>query len=264
MCGRYTLASPTPADVRARFPVGESIEIARRYNVAPGRRRARGHDQPRGRAARRAAALGTRAVVGEVARHRAEDDQRARRDGGRAAGVPARVRALPLPDHRRRLLRVAAACRAAPSRRSTSRATTAGCSHSPGCGRSGTARTTRTIRSCTIMTTAANSAIASLHDRMPIILAPDAEAAWLDAAHASRRARSELLHGLPPAQTALRAGRAGGQRRALRRPRVPRAAGRGGADGAVLGSVATGHLRHHDRRRRRPVSGGSSAALPIV
>src|SRR5437588_10660448 len=36
MCGRYTLATPTPADVRARFPVGESVEIRRRYNVAPG------------------------------------------------------------------------------------------------------------------------------------------------------------------------------------------------------------------------------------
>jgi putative SOS response-associated peptidase YedK len=36
MCGRYTLATTTPADLRNRFPVGESIEIATRYNVAPG------------------------------------------------------------------------------------------------------------------------------------------------------------------------------------------------------------------------------------
>ena len=36
MCGRYTLATPDPADIRARFPVGEVIEIRRRYNVAPG------------------------------------------------------------------------------------------------------------------------------------------------------------------------------------------------------------------------------------
>jgi putative SOS response-associated peptidase YedK len=36
MCGRYTLSAPTPFDVRARFPVGESIEIAQRFNVAPG------------------------------------------------------------------------------------------------------------------------------------------------------------------------------------------------------------------------------------
>src|ERR1700747_3402747 len=36
MCGRYTLATPDPADIRARFAVGESVEIRQRYNVAPG------------------------------------------------------------------------------------------------------------------------------------------------------------------------------------------------------------------------------------
>ena len=36
MCGRYTLATPDPAAVRARFPMGETVEIRRRYNVAPG------------------------------------------------------------------------------------------------------------------------------------------------------------------------------------------------------------------------------------
>ncbi len=36
MCGRYTLATPNPADVRARFPIGESVEVRRRYNIAPG------------------------------------------------------------------------------------------------------------------------------------------------------------------------------------------------------------------------------------
>jgi putative SOS response-associated peptidase YedK len=36
MCGRYTLATTTPFDLRARYPIGESIEVATRYNVAPG------------------------------------------------------------------------------------------------------------------------------------------------------------------------------------------------------------------------------------
>ena len=36
MCGRYTLAAPNPAEVRGRFPVGESVEIRQRFNVAPG------------------------------------------------------------------------------------------------------------------------------------------------------------------------------------------------------------------------------------
>src|SRR4029077_18758830 len=36
MWGPYTLASTPPADLRNRFPVGESVEITTRYNVAPG------------------------------------------------------------------------------------------------------------------------------------------------------------------------------------------------------------------------------------
>ena len=36
MCGRYSLATPDPGDLRARFGIGESVEIRTRYNVAPG------------------------------------------------------------------------------------------------------------------------------------------------------------------------------------------------------------------------------------
>ncbi|MFP5363424.1 MAG: SOS response-associated peptidase [Thermoleophilia bacterium] len=36
MCGRYTLAATDPAQLRARWPVGERIELRRRFNVAPG------------------------------------------------------------------------------------------------------------------------------------------------------------------------------------------------------------------------------------
>ena len=36
MCGRYTLAAPDPAAIRDRFPIGESIEVRQRFNVAPG------------------------------------------------------------------------------------------------------------------------------------------------------------------------------------------------------------------------------------
>jgi putative SOS response-associated peptidase YedK len=35
VCGRYTLATVEPWDLRARFPVGEQVEIRRRYNIAP-------------------------------------------------------------------------------------------------------------------------------------------------------------------------------------------------------------------------------------
>lgn len=36
------------------------------------------------------------------------------------------------------------------------------------------------LRSCTIITTAPNAVAASVHDRMPVILAPEEEALWLD------------------------------------------------------------------------------------
>ena len=36
MCGRYSLATPASNDLRARFALGESLEIRQRFNIAPG------------------------------------------------------------------------------------------------------------------------------------------------------------------------------------------------------------------------------------
>ncbi len=58
------------------------------------------------------------------------------------------------------------------------------------------------LRTCTILTTAANPAIAGLHDRMPVILDPGAEAAWLDTSTPADQL-TEILRGLPAARTAL-------------------------------------------------------------
>ena len=60
-----------------------------------------------------------------------------------------------------------------------------------------------TLRTCTILTTAANPAIASLHDRMPVILAPGTESAWLERSRPPDRLH-ELLRGLSRAETAVR------------------------------------------------------------
>jgi putative SOS response-associated peptidase YedK len=59
------------------------------------------------------------------------------------------------------------------------------------------------LRTCTILTTAANPTIAPLHDRMPIILGQEHETAWLDAERPRDRL-PEILTGLPSAHTALR------------------------------------------------------------
>jgi putative SOS response-associated peptidase YedK len=52
------------------------------------------------------------------------------------------------------------------------------------------------IRSCTIITCPANELVASIHDRMPVILAPEHHARWLDAAAADAR---RLLEPCPAA-----------------------------------------------------------------
>ena len=60
------------------------------------------------------------------------------------------------------------------------------------------------LRSCTIITTAANPRMAEIHDRMPVILTREAEAAWL--AHDTPLGAVEaLLRGLGSDQIALRA-----------------------------------------------------------
>ncbi|MGH3262583.1 MAG: SOS response-associated peptidase, partial [Trebonia sp.] len=58
------------------------------------------------------------------------------------------------------------------------------------------------LRTCTILTTAANPAIAQLHDRMPVILASEHEAGWLDTA-TPRSELDEMLAGLPAERTVL-------------------------------------------------------------
>ncbi len=59
------------------------------------------------------------------------------------------------------------------------------------------------LRSCTIITTAANSAVAPVHDRMPVILPRAAEGLWL-ARDAPLAQLQELLGGLPAEDLALR------------------------------------------------------------
>ncbi|MDX6718610.1 MAG: hypothetical protein QOJ63_864 [Solirubrobacteraceae bacterium] len=72
MCGRYTLAAPDPAQLRARFRFDEAVALRRRFNVAPGDDVLavvdRGDGGPHG------AALGPRACLGgRSARARRED-----------------------------------------------------------------------------------------------------------------------------------------------------------------------------------------------
>ena len=203
MCGRYTLATPNPADVRARFPaVSESIEIRRRYNVAPG------DDVLAVTTSKEGEARGELLRWGLVPSWAEKPDTGLRMINARVETVrerPAYRRAF----ERFRCLIVADGFyewRPSPSgpkqpfhitRRDDGLFAFAGLWsiwHGPD---------ERTLRTCTILTTAANSALEPLHDRMPVILRPEDEAHWLDAA-TPVDALPALLTGLRPAQTALR------------------------------------------------------------
>ncbi len=60
------------------------------------------------------------------------------------------------------------------------------------------------IRSCAILTSAPNEAVAPLHDRMPVILSRDAEDVWLDPT-TSPEELAALLTPYPAADTVLQA-----------------------------------------------------------
>jgi putative SOS response-associated peptidase YedK len=201
VCGRYTLASPNPAEVRARFRISESIEVQRRYNVAPGDEvlavTTDKQGTPRGELLRwglvpswaKQPDTGLKMInarvetVGErPAFRRAFERYRCLivADGfyewARAEGP--RKQAFHITREDRRMFAFAGLW-------------------SIWYGPDGTK-----LRTCTILTTAANSAVSPLHDRMPVILVPDAESQWLDLATAPGRI-SEILTGLSPSETAL-------------------------------------------------------------
>jgi putative SOS response-associated peptidase YedK len=205
VCGRYTLATPNPADVRARFPIGESVEIRRRYNVAPGDEvlavTTDREGNPRGELLR----------WGLVPTWAKKPDTGLKMINARVETVAER------PAYRRAFERYR--CLIIADGFYEWRRQPTGPKQAFHIARADRAlfafaglwsiwhddeHEGRTLRTCTILTTAASSAIAPLHDRMPVILAGGAEAAWLEHSQPPDRLR-ELLAGLRPSDTALRA-----------------------------------------------------------
>ena len=201
MCGRYTLTVPNPAELRARFPVGESIEIRRRFNVAPG-------DDVLGVTTDRAGApRGELLRWGLVPSWAKQPDTGLKLINARVETVAQRP-AFRRAFERYRCLIIADGFyewRAPPGgpkqpfhitrsdRQLFAFAGLWSIWHAPEGG---------ALRSCTILTTAANPKIATLHDRMPAILAPEAEAVWLERSTPPQQLR-DLLPGLGPEQTSL-------------------------------------------------------------
>jgi len=212
VCGRYTLAAPNPAQIRQRFPVGEAIEIRRRFNVAPG------DDVLALTTDRDGAPRGELLRWGLVPHWAKGPDVGLKMINARVETVaekPAfrgafeRLRCLIVADGFYEWQRRPAGPKQAfhISRDDGLPFAFAGLwavwrPPAPD-GELPEMVAPAPIRSCTILTTAARGEIASLHDRMPVILEPEGEPAWLDAATPEPVLR-ELMAGLAPARTALR------------------------------------------------------------
>jgi putative SOS response-associated peptidase YedK len=203
VCGRYTLASPNPAEVRARFQLSESVEVRRRFNVAPG------DDVLAVTTDREGARRGESLRWGLVPSWAKQPDTGVKMINARIETVAERP-AFRRAFERYRCLIIADGFyewRSAPGlpKQPFHITTDDGALfafaglwsiwHAPDGAK---------LRSCTILTTAANSAVAPLHDRMPVILAADAESVWLDTT-TPPESLAHVLTGRSPTRTALRA-----------------------------------------------------------
>jgi putative SOS response-associated peptidase YedK len=207
VCGRYSLATPTPADVRAHFPVGESIEIRRRFNVAPA------DDVLAVTADREGSPRGELLRWGLVPSWAEREDIGLKMINARAETVDERPAFRRAFDRYRCLILADGFYEWRPTQgptpgRPRKQAFHISCSdqslfafaglwsvwHAPDGG---------TVRSCTILTVGANAAVAPLHDRMPVILPAGAGSAWLDPG-TQKPELHELLSPLACEQTELR------------------------------------------------------------
>jgi putative SOS response-associated peptidase YedK len=176
MCGRYTLATGDLAGVRARFDLDERVELRRRFNVAPG-------DE----------VVALTRDGGSLLRWGFLRDNAYTTINARAESLEGRPtwRAA-LADGR--CLVIADGFyewRREPDGRKTPHWITRA-DHQP-FAFAGLASSWGTVA---IVTTAASPSLAELHDRMPVILPPDAEQAWL-APRTSIDAACDLLRPFP-------------------------------------------------------------------
>lgn len=203
MCGRYSLATPDHQSIRARFPIGESVEIRRRFNVAPTDEvltvTTDKQGAPRGELLRwglvpswsDSPSIGAKMINARV--ETAADKPAFRR-------AFERYRCLIIADGFYEWRRTPGAPKQ-PFRITRD-------DYEPfafaGLWSIWHGDRERTLRTCTILTTAANDAIATLHDRMPVILTPGHEDEWLDLETPPGRLQ-EILAGLPARHTELTA-----------------------------------------------------------
>jgi putative SOS response-associated peptidase YedK len=177
VCGRYTLTAPDPARIRMRFPVGESVELRPRFNVAPGDGvlavTTDREGRPRGELLRWGlvppwSKAGEATLKMINARAETLEERPAYREGFR------RFRCLIIADGFYEWRR------AQGGQSQPFHITRPGGEPFAFAGLWSVWREEETtVRSCTIITTEARGPVAALHDRMPVILPAAAEDDWL-------------------------------------------------------------------------------------
>ena len=202
MCGRYTLATPDPAAIRDRFPmIGESIEIRQRFNVAPG------DDVLAVTTDKEGSPRGDLLRWGLVPSWAKSPDTGMKMINARVETVSERPAYRRAFDRFRCLIVADGFYEWQPASNGPKQpfhitrddgglfsfAGLWSIWHAPDGGK---------LRTCTILTTAANDMIRSLHDRMPVILEPATEEEWLDLETPASRVE-QILAGLPARRTAL-------------------------------------------------------------
>jgi len=203
MCGRYTLASPNPAMLRERFALGEELEIRRRFNVAPA------DDVLTVTTTKEGAPRGDILRWGLVPFWSKDPKTGYKMINARAETVAERPAFRDALDTRRCLILADGfyEWRKPPGQPKQPYWITRA-DHEPfafaGLWAIWRGETEDDVlRTCTIITTQANGAIAELHDRMPVILPPEAESAWLSH-ETPREAALSLLVPLPDDAVDLR------------------------------------------------------------
>lgn len=194
MCGRYSLATADPSLLRQRFPLGDEVEIRPRFNVAPGDEvlavTTDRDGRPRGELLRWGLVPPwSSSPAGGAKMINARSETVAQRPAYRKAFE--RFRCLIIADGFYEWRRGDG------SRKDAFHITRVDGAPFAFAGLWSVWHRGEpdAVRSCSIITAPASAAVASLHDRMPVILAPDEEDAWLDRT-AAPPALHELLHGL--------------------------------------------------------------------
>lgn len=205
MCGRYTLAGTDISSLRDRFGIGDSVEIRRRYNVAPT------DDVLAVTTDREGAPRGDILKWGLVPFWSKEPKSGFKMINARSETIGEKAAFRDLLD-RRRCLIIADGFyewQAVPGAKRKQPLWITRPDHEP-FAFAGLWTTWHgdseddVLRTCTILTTAANDAIAPVHDRMPVILRDRAgEQLWLDHGASFAEAR-ELLVPLPDDELELR------------------------------------------------------------